>query len=68
MASIRFTASLDGYGLACVFPQALVQDDIDSGRLISVLDDFIITFPGYYLYYTSRLKSPAAFNITTLKR
>lgn len=51
-----------GYGLAYV-SQALVQDDIDSDRLISVLDDFTITFPGYYLYYTSRLKSSAAFNI-----
>ncbi|EMN0394724.1 TPA: LysR family transcriptional regulator [Citrobacter freundii] len=55
-------ACLDGYGLAYV-PQALVQDDIASGRLLTVLDDFTITFPGYYLYYTSRLKSSAAFNI-----
>ncbi|HBT4791303.1 TPA: LysR family transcriptional regulator [Klebsiella quasipneumoniae subsp. similipneumoniae] len=55
-------ACLDGYGLAYV-PQALVQDDITSGRLITVLDDFTITFPRYYLYYTSRLRSSAAFNI-----
>lgn len=55
-------ACLDGYGFAYV-PQALVQNDIVSGRLLTVLDDFTITFPSYYLYYTSRLKSSAAFNI-----
>lgn len=55
-------ACLDGYGLAYV-PQELVQNDITSGRLLTVLDDFSVTFPGYYLYYTSRLKSSAAFNI-----
>ncbi|PNS13693.1 LysR family transcriptional regulator [Mixta theicola] len=55
-------ACLDGYGLAYV-PHALVKDDIASGRLITALDDFTITFPGYYLYYTSRLKSSAAFNV-----
>ncbi|EPF4824534.1 LysR substrate-binding domain-containing protein [Escherichia albertii] len=55
-------ACLDGYGLAYV-PQELVQNDIISGRLLTVLDDFLVTFPGYYLYYTCRLKSSAAFNI-----
>ncbi|NYB04646.1 LysR family transcriptional regulator [Kalamiella piersonii] len=55
-------ACLDGYGFAYV-PQALVQNDIDSGQLLTVLDDFTITFPEYYLYYTSRLKSSAAFNV-----
>ncbi|NIY49255.1 LysR family transcriptional regulator [Cedecea colo] len=55
-------ACLDGYGFAYL-PQALVQNDIASGRLLTVLDDFTITFPEYYLYYTSRLKSSAAFNV-----
>lgn len=55
-------ACLDGYGFAYI-PQALVQNDIASGRLLTVLDDFTITFPGYYLYYTSRLKSSAAFDV-----
>ncbi|HFJ3758713.1 TPA: LysR family transcriptional regulator [Salmonella enterica] len=55
-------ACLDGYGFAYL-PQALVQNDITFGRLLTVLDDFTITFPGYYLYYTSRLKSSAAFNV-----
>lgn len=55
-------ACLDGYGFAYV-PQALVQNDMASGQLLTVLGDFTITFPEYYLYYTSRLKSSAAFNV-----
>ncbi|MGL5239867.1 MAG: LysR family transcriptional regulator [Kluyvera ascorbata] len=55
-------ACLDGYGFAYV-PQALVQHDIISGKLLSVLERFTITYPEYYLYYTSRLKSSAAFNV-----
>lgn len=55
-------ACLDGYGFAYL-PQALVQHNINSGQLITVLDNFTITYPGYYLYYTSRLKSSAAFNV-----
>lgn len=55
-------ACLDGYGFAYV-PQALVHNDIACGRLFTVLDPFTITYPGYYLYYTSRLKSSAAFNV-----
>ncbi|WP_237764148.1 LysR substrate-binding domain-containing protein [Escherichia albertii] len=38
-------ACLDGYGLAYV-PQELVQNDIISGRLLTVLDYFSVTFPG----------------------
>lgn len=55
-------ACLDGYGFAYL-PLALVEKEISSGRLRTVLDDFTITFPEYYLYYTSRLKSSAAFNV-----
>ncbi|ENP0141389.1 hypothetical protein ACCJ75_004563 [Escherichia coli] len=32
-------------------------------QLLTVLDDFLVTFPGYYLYNTRRLKSSTAFNI-----
>ncbi len=55
-------ACLYGYGFAYL-PLALVEKVISSGRLRTVLDDFTITFPEYYLYYTSRLKSSAAFNV-----
>ncbi len=55
-------ATLDGYGFAYV-PQALVNNQIQSGDLITFLPNFCITYPGYYLYYTSRLQSSAAFKI-----
>lgn len=55
-------AALDGYGYAYV-PEALVSKYIDSGQLISMLPSYCITYPGYYLYYTSRLQSSAAFKV-----
>lgn len=61
ISQIRQTCP-DDYALAYV-PQELVQNDITSGTLLTALGDFSVTFPGYYLYYTSRLKSSAAFNI-----
>ncbi|ENS5608148.1 LysR family transcriptional regulator [Vibrio mimicus] len=55
-------AALDGYGYAYV-PEVLVAKLIDSGQLISVLPSYCITHSGYYLYYTSRLQSSAAFKV-----
>ncbi|RZV01719.1 UNVERIFIED_ORG: DNA-binding transcriptional LysR family regulator [Serratia quinivorans] len=55
-------ASVDGYGFAFV-PKVLAQNHIDAGKLVTVLDEFCITYPEYYLYYTSRLQSSAAFNV-----
>lgn len=46
-------AALAGFGLGYV-PLALVQAHIDTGQLVSVLDDWCPTFPGYHLYYPSR--------------
>jgi len=51
-------ASLAGHGLAWV-PHDLVEPHIKSGRLVSVLDDWTLTYPGYHLYYASRRASPA---------
>lgn len=55
-------AALDGYGFAYV-PENLVSHHIEAGRLVPVLSDCCITHPEYYLYYTSRLQSSAAFKI-----
>lgn len=46
-------AALAGFGLGYV-PLALVQARIDTGELVSVLDDWCPVFPGYHLYYPSR--------------
>ncbi|MGC3962816.1 MAG: LysR family transcriptional regulator [Rhodocyclaceae bacterium] len=51
-------AALAGLGLAWV-PEDMARPHIDTGHLISVLDDFSITFPGYHLYYATRRSSPA---------
>ncbi len=56
------SACLAGYGFAYL-PRQLVSPHIAAGELLSMLDECCITYPEYYLYYTSRLKSSAAFGI-----
>ena len=51
-------AALSGHGLAWV-PDDAVREHIASGRLVSVLDDWAQTFPGYHAYYATRSASPA---------
>lgn len=51
-------AALAGHGLAWV-PSDIVSENIALGRLIAVLDDWAITYPGHHLYYASRNASPA---------
>src|SRR5450432_976133 len=51
-------AALCGHGLAWV-PLDLVQEHIAASRLMSVLDEWAITFAGYHAYYASRHASPA---------
>ena len=47
-----------GQGLAWV-PDDMVRAHVAAGKLVSVLDDWAITFPGYHLYYANRRASPA---------
>ncbi|MCS3431076.1 LysR family transcriptional regulator [Klebsiella sp. BIGb0407] len=56
----RIDAVLSGFGLACV-PENMVQDYVESGGLIQVLQDWCPSFPGYYLYYPSRKQHLPAF-------
>jgi DNA-binding transcriptional LysR family regulator len=42
-----------GAGLAYLF-EAQVSDDLASGRLVRVLEDWCPRFPGFFLYYPSR--------------
>lgn len=53
-------AALSGYGLAYL-PEDMARPYVEDGRLVSVLDDYGMMFPGYYLYYTSRLQASPAF-------
>jgi DNA-binding transcriptional LysR family regulator len=45
---LGFWATFDGY----------VRDDVESGALVSVLDDWCAPFPGPFLYYPSRRQPP----------
>jgi DNA-binding transcriptional LysR family regulator len=51
-------AALAGHGLAWV-PEDLVQRHVAAGRLVTALDSWVVTFPGYHLYYATRRSSPA---------
>ncbi|MGM4894439.1 LysR family transcriptional regulator [Tardiphaga sp. 839_C3_N1_4] len=58
--SLRHKAVLSGLGLAYL-PEDRVRDQIASGRLVQVLDDWCQPFSGYHLYYPSRRQSTPAF-------
>ena len=51
-------AAVSGLGLAYLLRES-VQEYIDEGRLVSVLDDWCPTLTGYHLYYPNRRQSPA---------
>lgn len=60
--ALRRNAALDNQGLAYL-PEPFVRADIEAGALISVLEDWCPTFPGYHLYYPSRRQNSAAFSL-----
>ncbi|WP_289893548.1 LysR substrate-binding domain-containing protein [Paracoccus sp. TOH] len=51
-------AAIRGLGLTCLWHH-MVAEDLETGRLESVLHDRIGPLPGFYLYYPSREVSPA---------
>jgi DNA-binding transcriptional LysR family regulator len=57
-SGLIIAAALAGVGLAWL-PDDLVREHIAAGRLVSVLDEWAATYPGYHLYYASRRASPA---------
>ena len=57
-SELILAAALSGHGLAWL-PLDLVEEHVAAGRLISVLDDWAISFAGYHAYYVSRRSSPA---------
>ena len=52
-------SALEGHGLAYVYVDE-VADDVAAGRLVAILQDWCPTFPGYYLYHSSRRQTPPA--------
>jgi len=55
-------AAVNGLGLVCL-PNDQLEDLIEDGRLIRVLEDWSPPFPGYHLYYPSRRQSSPAFEL-----
>lgn len=51
-------AALAGHGLAWL-PQDLVDEHVEAGRLVTTLNRWTITYPGYHLYYATRRASQA---------
>jgi DNA-binding transcriptional LysR family regulator len=50
---LMLRAALDGMGFAYV-PFDIMEQHIDEGRLVPVLQDWWPTYPGYHLYYANR--------------
>jgi DNA-binding transcriptional LysR family regulator len=57
-SDLILAAAEAGLGLAWL-PDDLVADRLASGELVSVLDDWAATYPGYHLYYATRDASQA---------
>jgi DNA-binding transcriptional LysR family regulator len=55
-------AAVSGLGIGYL-PENLVIDEIRSGQLVQVLDDWSPMFAGYYLYYPSRRQNSPAFTV-----
>jgi DNA-binding transcriptional LysR family regulator len=56
---LMISAALDGVGLAFATEQA-ISGHLASGRLVRVLEDWSLSFPGFFLYYPGRRQTSAA--------
>ena len=54
--------AIDGHGLALV-PERMAAAHLASGALRTCLEDYCPSFPGFHLYYPSRQRPSAAFDI-----
>ncbi len=55
-------AALDGMGLVYDFPEHF-QAALNDGRLVTVLDDWLPPFDGFYLYYPGRALMPPKLRV-----
>ena len=58
----QINAAVSGYGVAYL-PENLVLDDLATGLLVQVLDEWSPFFQGYYLYYPSKRQNAPAFSV-----
>lgn len=52
----------EGHGL-CFVPEDVVDEDVNTGQLVKVLEDWSPVFPGYHLYYPSQRQLSAGFRL-----
>jgi DNA-binding transcriptional LysR family regulator len=66
---LMVAAALEGVGLVCLL-EGRLQEHLDSGRLVRVLEDWCAPFPGFFLYYPGRRQMPPPLRalITYLQR
>jgi DNA-binding transcriptional LysR family regulator len=55
--SLQLQAAIEGLGFMMTFEET-TRAAVDSGVLETVLDDWLPTFPGPFLYYPSRRQPP----------
>ena len=55
---LEISAAVDGLGIIRTFEECLMPE-IKAGRLVPVLEDWVTSFPGPYLYYAGRRHMPA---------
>jgi DNA-binding transcriptional LysR family regulator len=61
-SSIIYKAAQEGLGLACVL-EDIVADQITSGQLVRVLEDWCPPFAGYHLYFPDRRPTTPALQL-----
>lgn len=59
-------AAMHGLGLAYL-PRDQVEAELDDGRLIAVLEDWMQPLPAYHLYYPNRRHASPVFKLLTAK-
>jgi len=59
---VLLAAARDGAGIMVAFEGA-VRGDLESGRLVPLLEPWWPTFPGFYLYHPSRAQMPRKLRV-----
>lgn len=58
-ASLNRRFAIEGLGITLAF-EGHVREAIERGQLVSVLEEYCVPFPGYYLYYPQRRQASRA--------
>ncbi|MDC5459206.1 LysR family transcriptional regulator [Acinetobacter baumannii] len=61
-ARLQLKAGLDGLGIVWL-PKVMVEAEIQKGNLVTVLEDWDMSYSGYYMYYPSRRESSPLFRL-----